>query len=278
MRTPGLILAAAALAGATAIAQSPKPAKPTDPTLPAAPVMSEANQKALDQFLGQWEARMTDVEGLQAKCALTTTTLDDFGKPESRIATGEVQLLKPNLARLFLRDAADPTDLKRVKHLVSDGKSWWEFNHAKKVATVSPLPAGRGNTLLTFLFGGKAADLKDRYHLAVDVGDPKKYTENYICIAVLPRTRADFQEFKKAELVLWANRKDPKYADQWMLPARLWFQQFNGDQVTWQFDGPTTKVKLTAKDFAGGPPGKDWKVEGTPGPAPGRPVSGGRKD
>jgi TIGR03009 family protein len=277
MRAPGLILVAA-LAGATAIAQPAKSPKPTDPTLPPAPVMSEANQKELDKFLGYWEARMTVVEALQAKAALTTTTLDDFGKPDARTATGEVQLLKPNLARLFLRDTADPTDPKRVKHLVADGRSWWEFNHAKKVATVSPLPAGQGNTLLTFLFGGKAADLKDRYHLTVDVGDAKKYTVNYICIAILPKTRADFQEFKKAELVLWKNKDDPKYADRWMLPARLWFQQFNGDQVTWQFDEPTTKVKLTARDFAGGPPGKDWKVEGTPGPAPGRPVSGGRKD
>ena len=284
MRPLGLTLAALVLAGPTLLAQSTgSPVKPAagggEPVLPAAPVLNAANQKALDHFLKLWEERMTGITGLDAKCAMTTVAKED-GQEIKRVVTGDAQLMKPNYARLFLKDPQDPGNTKRVMHMVSDGKILWDYKYAKKVAVVQKLPENgiADHTLMTFLFGMKAAQIKERYHLSVDTADPKKYNDNYIHITILPKTRADYQEFAKAELVLWKNNKDPQRSDVWMLPARLWFQQFNGDQVLWQFDQMTTQKKLAAKDFtAPGFPDKEWKSEWFKQPAPEvvRPVSVG---
>jgi TIGR03009 family protein len=285
MRPLGLTLAALVLAGPTLLAQSPgSPAKPVsaagEPVLPAAPVLNAANQKALDYFLKLWEDRMSKITVLDAKVAMTEVTTDN-GKEDRRVLTGDAQLMKPNYARLFLKDPQNPANAKRLRHIVADGVKFWDYQYARKVVGVQMLPENGidNNTLMMFLFGMKADDIKKRYHLAVDVEDAKKYTEHYIHITILPKTRADLQEFKKAELILWKNNKDAKFADLWMLPARLWFQQTNGDQIIWQFDQMTTQKKLTAEHFKapGFPSGdKDWKSEWITPPKPEvvRPVSG----
>lgn len=77
------------------------------------------------------------------------------------------------------------------------------------------------------------------------------------------------QDFEKAELVLWKNNKDPKFADRWMLPARLWFQNANKDQMLWEFKNLTTQGRLKPADFvAPGLPDKEWKPEWRRPPVP----------
>ncbi|HVK07396.1 MAG TPA: TIGR03009 domain-containing protein [Gemmataceae bacterium] len=285
MRPLGLTLTALVLAGPALLAQSPpSPAvKPAvgggEPVLPAAPVLSERNQKVLDHFLAAWEKRMKGVASLDAKCAKTEVFVDDRGQEERRVTTGEAQLMKPNYARLFLKDPEDPGNTKRASFMVSDGKYFWDYQYAFKVVKVQELEKdGFGDsTLMSFLFGTSAAQLKQRYHLAVDEADPKRYNKNYVHIMVLPKTKADLQEFKKAELVLWKNTEDDKYADLWMLPARVWFQKVNGEQAVWQFENMTTKKNLTAKHFeAPQLPDKTWRREWMTLPKPDvvRPVSG----
>ena len=96
----------------------------------------------------------------------------------------------------------------------------------------------------------------------IDVDDPEKHNDHYLHIQIRPKTKDDMLEFNKAELVLWKNNKDPKFADQWMLPARLWFQNPNKDQIMWEFKNLTTKTKLLPADFkAPGFPDKEWKSE-----------------
>lgn len=284
MRPFGLTLAVLVAAGPAVFAQAPagspvKSAGGSEPVLPAAPVLSEKNQKALDYFLKKWEDRMAGITTLEAKCAMTEISIED-GKQEKRVSTGEASLMKPNYAKLFLKDPENPGNQKRIKHIVADGEILWDFTYWKKVATVQKLPAnGVGdNTLMSFLFGMKAAQLKERYHLAVDVEDPKRYNKNYLHISVLPKTRADLQEFKKAELVLWVSAEEDR-KDVLMLPARIWFQDTNNNQVMWDFANLTTQKKLTAKSFAPPPfPDKQWTSEWAKPPAPApdviRPTSG----
>ena len=76
------------------------------------------------------------------------------------------------------------------------------------------------------------------------------------------------QEFEKAELVLWKSQ-NPKWADVWMLPARLWFQHPNGNQIVWEFQQMTTKKQFAKDHFkAPGFPDKDWKSEWIKPPTP----------
>ena len=259
MKPLAVTLAAGLLAGA-ALAQSESKAPPPAATPPA---MSEKNQKFLDAYLKAWEDRMAKVEGLETKCVLTEVT-QDAGRQVKRVYTGDAATLKPNHAKLFLKLADAPADHKRWKHFVADGKMLWEYDYGAKVARVEQLPKeGVGdNVVMAFLFMGKAADLKKRFDLSIDVDDPARHNDHYLHIEVRPKTKDDMLEFNKAELVLWKNNSDPKFADQWMLPARLWFQGANKDQIMWEFKNLTTKTKLLPADFkAPGFPDKEWKSE-----------------
>jgi TIGR03009 family protein len=260
---PALLLAAAALAQTPGTPGSPSP---KDAAPPAAPKMSEKNQKYLDRYLEAWQDRMAKIESLETKCILTEV---EDGK--KAVYTGDASLLKPNYAKLLLKPQAVPINPKKVKHIAADGKFLWEYDYSKKIAWVQQLPKeGFGdNMLMTFLYGLKAEDIKKRYDLSIDVEDKEKFNEHYLHIAILPKSKEDMQEFKKAELVLWVNNKDPKFADYWLLPARLWFQQPNGNQIIWEFQKMTTQKKLVAKDFeAPGFPDKEWRSDWSKPPAP----------
>ena len=114
---------------------------------------------------------------------------------------------------------------------------------------------------MSFLFGMKTEEIKRRFDLYIDVKDPQKYNENFIHIMIYPRMREDRQEFVKAELVLWINKANPKFANNFMLPARLWMQKANKDQTTFDFREMDTQKAFTPKDFVASKPTANWKVE-----------------
>jgi hypothetical protein len=123
--------------------------------------------------------------------------------------------------------------------------------------------------MMSFLFMTKAADLKKRYDLTIDIDDPKRTTDYYLFIDIRPKTKDDAIEFKNAQLVLWKNNADAKFFDRWMLPARLWFQKPNGEQIMWEFKELTTKKALLPRDFkAPAPPDKEWKPQWMHAPPP----------
>lgn len=261
MRLLGSAIIALVFAASPILAQEPKGPPPG--------AMSEKNRQWLDAYLDAWEKRMGKFDSMETKIVLTEI---DSGPPAAKtVYTGEASLMKPNFAKMLLKDSAAPANSKKWRHFVADGTYLWEYDYGKKIARVLQLPKeGIGdNTLMSFLFGMKANELKRRFDVSIDVDDPLKHNEHYLHITIIPKAREDMQEFKKAELVLWKNNKDPKFADRWMLPARLWFQHPNGNQVTWEFKNMTTEKKFMKIDFK--PPGfpdKDWKSEWVKPPTP----------
>jgi TIGR03009 family protein len=257
MKPLALTLAAGLVAGSVGLAQAP--AKDSPPAAQA-PDMSEKNKQYLDAYLDAWEKRMAKVDGLETK--IVFTEVDETGKKTVR--TGDSAILKPNYAKMFLKLADDPTNAKKWMHFVADGEFLRQYDYAQKKAMTEQLPReGMGdNSMMSFLFMTRAADLKRRYSMSIDVDDPKRHTDHYLFIDIRPRTKDDMVEFKKAELVLWKNNKDEKFADRWMLPARLWFQKPNGEQIIWEFQNLSTKTRLLPRDFkAPGFPDKEWKPE-----------------
>ncbi|WP_020471075.1 hypothetical protein [Zavarzinella formosa] len=238
------------------------PPSKTGQPLPAAtpnyPPLSQKNQDLLDGCLKKWEERMTKIEGLETKVKLTEIE----GKDET-VFIGEAAILRPNYAKMFLREKDDSANVKRWRHYIADGKLLWDFQYKNKIARVVELPKGKigDNTVMSFMLGMKADEIKNRYYITVDSENPKKFNENYVCLNIFPKTREDMQEFAKAELVLWKNNKDPKYADYWMLPARLWFQNTNKNQVMWEFFDMTTQKKLLPRTFEATLPDKEWTRE-----------------
>jgi TIGR03009 family protein len=251
---PLAVTLAGLLTASAAFAQGEPKAQPANRQPPA---MSEKNKQYLDEYLKLWENRMAKIEGLEIKCVLTET--DATGKKTVR--TGDASLLKPNYSKLLLKLADDPTNAKKWMHFAADGKFLRQYDYFQKVILTDPLPKeGIGdNSMMSFLFMTKAADLKKRYDLSIDVDDPARHTDSWLYIDVRPKTKEDAIDFKKAQVVLWKNNKDPKFADFWMLPAQLWFQKPNGEQIMWEFKELTTKKRLLPRDFeAPSPPDKEW--------------------
>src|SRR5262245_1776223 len=266
MRSLSLTAAAVLVAASPILAQVPGTTTAKGDTPPGPKPMSEKNQKYLDAYLKVWEERMASINGLETKIIYTES--EDGQKT---VFTGDAALLKPNFARLMLKEAANPTNAKKWRHHVADGQYLWEFNYGSKVARVLQLPKeGVGdNTMITILSGMKAADIKKRFDVTVDVDDSTKFNENYIHFTIYPKSKEDMQEFKKAELVLWKNDKDPKFVDYLLLPARLWFQSPNGNQVTWEFKNMTIKKTFAKDEFkAPGFPDKEWRSEWVKPPRP----------
>lgn len=248
-----------------ALAQSPmNPPAETKTT----PEQATKADQYLNAYLKAWEQRMSGLKSLETKVTMTETVVENKQR-EATVYEGEAAILRPNYAKLFMKDKANPTNQKKWKHFVADGKYLWDYDYAAKIVRVYEQPKdGIGdNTLMNFLFGMKAPDIRRRYEMLMEPDNPKKMTEWYAHIQILPKSDADKQEFKNAELVLIHNRNE-KYKDLLMLPARLWFQNVNGNEITWEFQKMNIQAQLLEKDFAAPAIPKDWKSEWGAPPKP----------
>lgn len=210
--------------------------------------------KILDETLSAWEQRMSKLEGLSAMVKVT-----EVEDGEKAVFTGDVSFMRPNYAKLFLKPQADPDNKRKWRNLISDGTDFWELNHHTKTAVANPLLKGAQVGPVSLVTGTKANEVRDRYELSVDSDDPKQFNEYYVHLTIKPKSKADMQEIKKAELVLWRSQ-NPKFVDNYMLPARLWFQRTNGSQVTWEFTDLEVK-KFAKEDFALPKLSADWTIE-----------------
>src|SRR5262245_15519522 len=119
MRSLGLTLLALFAAAAAVSAQE---AKAQPPNYPPAGVstLSPENQKLLDACLDQWEKRMKKIDSIELKIVLTEV---EAGPPAVKTQyTGDASLLKPNCAKMFLKEATDPTNSRKWRHFVADGQ------------------------------------------------------------------------------------------------------------------------------------------------------------
>lgn len=226
------------------------------------PAMTKKSQDALDDYLKAWEQRCAKLTGLETKLLLT-----EVEGGEKAQYTGELFLLKPNMVRLFMKDATDVEYSKSWRHYLADGTHFFDFSYAKKVVRRSEMPKDGLNdiTPLAMIWNMQAETIKKQYHLHIDLDDPKKCTAHYLHITIAPKMERDLQAFAKAELVLWIS-KDPKYAENYMLPARLWYQQVNKNHYAWEFRNLKATDTLKATAFKLNLPAKDWHVEDTTKP------------
>jgi TIGR03009 family protein len=269
MRTLGLTLLAVFAAATPLLAQgSGTPGKDVPP-LPST-LMSEKSKKYLDFYLAQWEERVSKIETLYTQIVFTQKSVGD-GKVQTTVLTGDASIMKPNYARLLLKDREDPGNTRRWMHWVANGTHLWEYSYSSKIARVEELPKDglKKHVAMSFLMGMKAEDIKKRFDVSIDADNPEKYTDFYLNLLILPKNKEDMQDFKKAELVFWKNTKDEKYRDVWMLPARIWFQEPNGNSTIWEFQNMTTKKKFLKDDFKEpGFPDKEWRSEWSRPPVP----------
>jgi TIGR03009 family protein len=192
---------------------------------PRAPFfLSPQEQANLDQILAAWERQSSTIKTY--KCDFTrfeySTPFGQKAQPDQQptprtISTGvlkysapdkgmfmvsEIQILNPKTGKY---ESGGPDDLE---HWVCDGKSIFEINHKQKTRTEKPLPpqmqgAAISDGPLPFVFGAKAATLKQRYWLREIT--PAGVTDA-IWLEAHPRFQADAANFRFVEVII--GRKD----------------------------------------------------------------------
>ena len=244
MRLRGLALIALLLAAAPLAAQQPTP--------PAA-----APADVLDGYLTRWQQSMEQIQALSA--TLRRSEKDPVTEVE-RQYTGFTKYLKvssggatQNLALLEMT----PKDGKDFsERFVCSGSFLYEFHPSEKVIQAHEVPKPKAgqvadDNLLSFLFGMKKDEAKGRYDLKLT-----KTSSDYVYVEILPRNAADKVDFKRAQIVLF---KDT------MLPRRLWFEQPNKTETTWDVlqINPNDKT-IDRREFDAPAPPPGWKMVQAP--------------
>ncbi|MEM6799583.1 MAG: hypothetical protein AAF589_08715 [Planctomycetota bacterium] len=248
-------------------AQQPAPAAAQAPRNPFN--LTKVEQAFLNQVLLKWEAESAKITTFS--CPFTRHVYNAFS-PAQHIAfsieEGKVSYHKPDKGSFKIetikqwqaapitpgqpapnppRGQHAPVDPKRVvgDHWVSDGKYIYEYRPHASELSVTPIPPEmQGEQIVNgpfpFLFGAKAADLKQRYWMRLHE-DPQNPNPEVLHLVALPKTRQDAANYRAVELML--DRRT-------LLPSAMQVHRPSlGDRAGGRevFDFDLTKVSVNAR-------------------------------
>jgi TIGR03009 family protein len=247
MRNATLALTGALVFGASLLAQQP-PVQPQPP----------AGEAVLKQVLENWEQVMGNLNALVVECTRT-----DVNKTwqTTKVFEGKAKFLKPNMASLEMHNKANAAEFE--KYVISGSEVCVYAPKSKQIQVHKLPPPQPGQTtddsFLSFLMLPKAAQAMKRYQLTL-IPSPPPTEKWYYYIQVLPRDAKDKSDFTQARLVLTRDK---------FLPRQLWFEQPNGNEVTWDFTNLYTGAALQPAEFGRPVPPVGWEL--VPGERPGGP-------
>ena len=191
---------------------------------PAPPAVA-GKPLTLDDHLDSWEAKMRQVQSLQA----TINRIDknkNFGQT-SKYA-GVAQYAKsgtgPTALNLAALELTQEKKTEFAEKIVCTGTYLYQYVPSQKEIRAYPIARSKPgqvgeDSFLGFLFGMKAADAKKNYDLKL-----YKVDAYYVYLDVIPKTPAGKADFTRARMVL----DKATY-----LPRQLWFEEANGNEITW---------------------------------------------
>jgi TIGR03009 family protein len=196
----------------------PRPNQPLPPFR-----LTPEQEQHVDNILLAWERTSSGVKTY--KCEFTRWEYDAVFGPKNEasvISEGEIRYMAPDkglfkvtMAKQAIveppaRQGDSPKwELKKLpsdqlEHWVCDGKSVFELRHKDKQLVEQALPPELQGTAiadgpLPFVFGAKAAKLKQRYWIR-DIESP--VPKEQIWLEAYPRFQADAANFQKVEIIL----------------------------------------------------------------------------
>jgi TIGR03009 family protein len=213
----------------------------------------------LDEALLKWERAMSGVTSLQAQIARTTV---DKIYQTTEVFEGTAKYLRAGTTNLASLEMFKRGRREVFEKWVCSGTVVYEYAPQSKVIRVHDLPKPppgqvADDSFLSFLFGMKAAEARRRYQLTwVQAPSADKW---YWYIDIRPIQAADKADFSRARLVLNATT---------FLPRQLWFEQPNGNEITWDFPQMQTGVALNQREFGQPPTPAGWQMVRAPAPSP----------
>jgi TIGR03009 family protein len=232
MRLSLISLFAVGLLWVPAAAQQPFPqAQP-----PAPPALDPA-KNPLDWVLVEWEKSMTKVDSLAVECNRVTVDKVLQKKEEYQGVAKYLKTKFGSLGSLELHSKQRPGIFEK---LICSGTYLYQYVPQEKVINAYSMPKPQNgqvadDNLLSLLFGMKATQAKQRYEFSQPTGD-----KHYIYVEIRPKFDADKTDFSRARLVLIKES---------FLPRQLWFEEPNGNEITWDFPRVSTE-KLDTREFA----------------------------
>jgi TIGR03009 family protein len=226
---------------------------------PAAPRRPDPEQTPLDRYLAGWEKAFADADTLVATNVSRVENLKTFGL--TKTYTGTFKYRRPGRFILEMHEKEKPDKLEK---LVCSGRVLYQYVPQEKEIRACdfewPPPkvpeAVTYESLLFRLFNppdwfvslwcGHASEAKQRWDLKF-----LKVDDYYVYIDITPRTKKDKADFRTARLVL---NKDS------LMPRQLWFEQPNGDTITWDVPRLERNVPLSEKEFVNPPVPRGWRV------------------
>jgi TIGR03009 family protein len=203
------------------------------PWLPLDP----ARQKHIDDVLNYWEWSTSKVERYrcQFKRWEYETELKTYSEGAIKYAAPDKGLFQVEV----FKQAPDwtPQEDGFREHWICDGKSIFEFDYNNKQLKQRPLPPGMQGTQiaegpLPFLFGAKAAQIKQRFWMSVVT--PSDAQAEY-WLEAWPKTRDDAANFRMLVIIL--DQED-------FLPKGMKMFHRNGAQTTFAFEQRETNWSL----------------------------------
>ena len=224
---------------ATAAGARSQTIKVVSPGTPAAPVANKP--LSLDDHLNSWESKMRAVQSLKADI----NRLDknkNFGSTSkysgsalyAKSGTGPTAL---NMAALELTQEKKTEFAEKV---ICTGTYLYQYVPSQKeirayaIAKSKPGQVGE-DSFLGFLFGMKAEDAKKQYNLSLF-----KVDAHYVYIDVSPKTAAGKADFTRARMVLDKTT---------YMPRQLWFEEANGNEITWDIPRIQQNVEVDRRLF-----------------------------
>jgi TIGR03009 family protein len=210
----------------------------------------------IDQHLRAWEQEMRKIRTLKA--VLERIEKDKLGQTP-RQYTGHAQYMKagtgPTAMNLALMEMKVAGKNEMAEKLIWTGTHLYQFLPAQKEIRRYELPQRKpgqvaGDNFLSFLFGVSAEEARKRYTLTLCKED-----QWYIYIDLAPRSATDRADFTRARVVLSRSS---------YLPRQLWFEQSNGNEVTWDIPRVQTGVTLDRRAFEAPKLPPEWKLVPSP--------------
>jgi TIGR03009 family protein len=129
----------------------------------------------------------------------------------------------------------EPGGPESLEHWVCDGRSIFQFDNKEKTRTEQPLPPEmQGQSIsegpLPFVFGAKAATLKQRYWMREL---PSPHPNETIWLQAFPRSQADAANYRYVEIIM--GRKDFMPRAIQMFGTAFDPRQGNEDRVVFSF-------------------------------------------
>jgi TIGR03009 family protein len=247
MRHQRLALFTVLLAGVGALAQQevPPAAEGQDPVL---------------AVLQRWEKELGAVQSLTAQVERTDVN-KTFRFTEVYMGTAKYLKLEiggrvQNLASLEMTKKDTPQVYQKF---ICTGELLYQFVPQEKEIRVHQLPPPKqgqvaDDNFLSFLFGMKAEEARRRFEITLqNTNDPT--AQFYYYISIKPRFPEDRDDFQQARLVLLRET---------FLPRQLWFEEPNGNHVTWDIKKSQVGTQMDRREFTAPETPVGWKVVRVP--------------